>query len=160
MIPDYSSHFASLIGKRCCRQRVGRWRSLSVGFGEKVPHSKKTKADTFYGEWELGSYSSAWRIVREGRVICGSSDVVNSTEELDDMLQAIALGCVVDVLSPSPLDIRVQLESEVFIDFLCTSSDNDEMFHIFGPESLYLEYRWPNGWALGKSDTPWNLGPG
>lgn len=54
--------FGELIGKTCCRKRVGRSRSLSVGFGKKISHSKPDMADTYYGEWEIGTYSSPWRI--------------------------------------------------------------------------------------------------
>lgn len=153
---NIQSTFAALIGKRCCRQRVGRGRSLSVGFGEKVPHSKPKTADPFYGEWELGTYSSAWRVIQEGRVVCGSSDVVDSIDELDERLQAIKLGAVLAIEALSQFDIRVKLDDEVCIDFICASAEDDEMFHIFGPESLYVEYTCSEGWKAGKSNAPWS----
>jgi hypothetical protein len=127
-----------------------------VGFGEKVPHSKPKTADTFYGEWELGTYSAAWRVIREGRVVCGSLDVVDSIDELDERLQAIRLGAVIAVEEQSQFEIRVKLDDGVFIDFICASAEDDEMFHIFGPESLYVEYTCPGGWKVGKSNTPWS----
>jgi len=147
--------FAGLIGKRCCRQRVGRGLSLSVGFGEKVPQSESKAADPFYGEWEFGTYSSAWRVIQEGRVVCGSSDVVDSIEELDERLQAIKLGAVLAIETLSQLDIRIKLDGEIYIDFICASAEDDEMFHIFGPESLYVEYTCRDGWKVGKSNAPW-----
>lgn len=147
---------ATLIGKRCCRQRVGRGRSLSVGFGEKVPHSKPRTADPFYGEWELGTYSSAWRVIHKGRVVCGSSDVVDSIDELDERLQTIKLGVILVIEALSHFDIRVKLDDDVCIDFICASSEDDEMFHIFGPESLYVEYVCRDGWKVGRSNAPWS----
>lgn len=149
------SAFAELIGNPSCRQRVGRGRSLSVGFGDKVPHSKPKTADPFYGEWEIGTYSSAWRIIREGRVVCGSSDLVDSIDELDGRLQAIQLGAVVAIEALSQFDIRVKLDNGVLIDFICASAEDDEMFHIFGPENLYIEYTCPDGWKVGRSNAPW-----
>jgi len=130
-----------------------------MGFGEKVAHSKPKTEDPFYGEWEVGSYSSAWRIVREGRVVCGSSDVVDSIKDLDERLQAITLGSVMLVETLSLLDIRVKLDNGVFIDFICASKEDDEMFHIFGPENLYVEYACPDGWRIGKSNVPWVSAP-
>jgi hypothetical protein len=149
------SAFAGLLGKRCCRQRVGRGRSLSVGFGEKVPHLKTKAVDPFYGEWEIGTYRSAWRIVRDGEVVCGSLDVVDSIDELDGRLQGVPLGAVIAVEAPSKFDLRVRLDGGVFIDFVCASAEDDEMFHVFGPDSLYVEYTCADGWRVGKSSAPW-----
>jgi hypothetical protein len=144
-----------LIGKYCCRQRIGRGRSLSLGFGGKLPHSKPKTSDPFYGEWELGTYSAAWRIIREGRVVCGSLDAVDSIDELDERLQAIKLGKVLTIEVFSQFDLRVILDEDVCIDFICAAEDDDEMFHIFGPESLYIEYTCSDGWKVGKSNAPW-----
>jgi hypothetical protein len=147
--------FAGIIGKTCCRQRVGRGKSLSIGFGERILQSKPKVADPFYGEWEIGTYSSAWRIVDNSKILCGSLDVVDSIEELDEKLQQVRLGAVVDIEAVSLLDIRVKLERGVFVDFICASSEDDEMFHIFGPDNLYIEYKNIGGWEVGKSDAPW-----
>jgi hypothetical protein len=51
--------FDGILGKRCCRQRAGEYRSLSLGFGERIPHLKKKSVDSFNGEWELGTYSNS-----------------------------------------------------------------------------------------------------
>jgi hypothetical protein len=144
-----------LIGKPCCRRRVGRGRSLSVGFGKKVPHQRAKAIDDYYGEWELGSYSSAWRIIRAGLVICGSSDIVESIEELDQILQGVRLGEVVDFEVLSRLDVRINLTDGVLIDFICAAADNDETFHVFGPENLYVRYAPADQWQVGKSNSPW-----
>jgi hypothetical protein len=83
-------------------------------------------------------------------------DVVDSIDELDERLQAIRLGAVIAVEEQSQFEIRVKLDDGVFIDFICASAEDDEMFHIFGPESLYVEYTCPGGWKVGKSNTPWS----
>jgi hypothetical protein len=153
---EIQSAFAALIGERCCRQRVGRGRSLSLGFGSRVVHSRPKAEDSFYGEWELGTYSAAWRIVCDERVICGSSDLVDSADELDERLQAVKLGAIVAIEWLSLFDIRLRLDRGTFIDFIWASTEDDEMFHIFGPESLYVEYTCSDGWKVGKSNTPWN----
>lgn len=147
--------FAGLIGRQCCRQRIGRGGGLSVGFGDRVPHSKPKTVDTFYGEWEIGTYSSAWRIVQHEQIVCGSLDAVNSIEKLDEFLQTLKLGSVVAVEAISKFDIRITLNEGAHIDFMCASNDDDEMFHIFGPESICVEYKCLGGWKVGKSDVPW-----
>jgi hypothetical protein len=146
-----------LLGLPCCRLRVGRARSLSLGFGAKLPHGKPDMADAFYGEWELGSYCGTWRFVQAGRVVCGSQEAADSIQELDDSVrEAVQPGRILEVRMLSPLDVRVVLDNMV-VDFLASSSDSDgdELFHVFGPESLYIEYRPPDVWTVGRSDVPW-----
>lgn len=152
---EISNFFSVLKGKRCCRKRVGSGRSLSIGFGEKLPNLKSKTVESFYGEWEIGTYSSSWRIVVNGEIICGSMDVVDSVDELDRRVQSLFLGSIISIENISPFDIRVSLDQGVFIDFICAAADDDEIFHIFGPESLYIEYKYIDGWRIGKSNVPW-----
>ena len=149
------SAFSGLFGKQCCRQRVGEWRSLSIGFGEKVPHTDNRTADSYYGEWEIGTYSSAWRIICGDRLLCGSMNLVDFFGDLDQELQRIQLGIVCDIEALSSFDIRVKLDNEIFIDFFGMSTVEDEMFHIFGPDSLYVEFKLIDGWTVCRSDIPW-----
>lgn len=151
---NVSRDLAEMIGKKCCRQRVGEWHSLSLGFGQKVYHSKKT-VDSFYGEWEVGTYSSAWRIIRSGEVLCGSKDNVNSLTELDNNLQDVLLGVIQSIELLSRFDIRINLDNEVNIDFMQISVEEDEIIHFFGPNNLFVEYRVSTGWKSGKSNEPW-----
>ena len=144
-----------LVGKPACRQRVGRGRSLSIGFGERVPHQKKSLPDSFYGEWELGTYTAAWRILQFGAVICGSADVVDSIEELDRKLQGIKIGAILTMDLLSSHDVRFCLDNAMTIDFMCASSEEDETVHLFGPNNLYLEFIAPDNWKLGASNLPW-----
>lgn len=142
------SMFADFMGKPCCRQRVGEWRTLSIGFGARVPHTSQKSVDSFYGEWEIGTWSAAWRILHGTKVLCGSKDLVDSTEELDKKLQNVHLGRILDIENLSPLDVRVTLDDGVYIDFICVSDIDDEMFHIFAPNDLYIEFK----------DARWNFG--
>ena len=141
MISDKNVHdaLAPAIGKPCCPQRVGRGRSLSVDFGERVLNQRDTTMDPFYGEWEFGTYSSAWRIVQAGHVVCGSSDIVDSISELNGRLRVIPFGAIVSLEQTSRFDIRLLLDGELSIDFMCASNDGDHIFHIFGPNNIYIE---------------------
>jgi hypothetical protein len=144
-----------LLGKPCCRRRVGRSRSLALGFGERLVHSKTHLPDTFYGEWELGSYTASWRVLRGQRVVCGSNDAVASIEELNARIQGIDIGSVTALRMLSTLDVRVELDTGLSVDFLDATSDDDESFHVFGPEHLYVEFSQATGWKVGVSNRPW-----
>jgi hypothetical protein len=146
------SAIADLIGKTCCRQRVGRMRSLSIGFGDKIPHGKSRLADDFYGEWEIGTYSAAWRVVHKETILCGSQDIVDSLSELDERLSKIVFGRIKEISSISKFDIRVYFDGETCLDFLGAASEEDELFHIFCPGNLYVEYSISGGWKIGKSN--------
>jgi hypothetical protein len=145
---------ARIIGKRCCRQRAGEYRSLSLGFGEKVPHVRKKSVDSFKGEWELGTYSSAWRIVKNGAILCGSMNPVDSNEELEQQVEAIQLGAVMAIEMLSKFDIRITLDDGTLVEFMCASNYDENMFHIFGPDHIFLGYKSTDGWRLGKSNEP------
>ena len=142
---------ADLIGKDCCRQRVGRMRSLSLGFGKKIPHGKARLVDDFYGEWEIGTYLAAWRVVHDGRILCGSQDIVDSVPELDERLSKIKFGRIKTISVFSKFDIRINFDGEKYLDFLGSGSDDDELFHIFCPESMHIEYSISGGWKIGKT---------
>lgn len=149
-LSDRALHSAlmNLTGKACCRQRVGRMRTLSLGFGEKIPHGNPRLVDGFHGEWELGTYSAAWRIIRDEKILCGSQDVVDSLSELDVRLGKIEIGRIESVCLASRFDVRVSLDGNMHIDFFGADSGDDEIFHIFCPDGLYLAYSILGGWKV------------
>lgn len=155
-IPSEIQHMITeLYGKNCCRQCVGRGRSLSIGFGQKILRRRTAVAEYYYGEWEIGTYSSAWRIVSGDRILLGSRNTVDAIKELDSKLQEITIGKVVDIVTPSIFDVAVRLDSNVTVEFMCASSEEEEMFHVFCPNSVFMEYSVLKGWRSGPSDAPW-----
>lgn len=142
-----------LFRKPCCRKRVGRGKSLDIGFGEKIFH-KKNLIDDFYGEWEVGGYSSSWRVIQGESIICGSQDAVSSIDELNKRINTIDFGGIQTLVMASKYDIRLVFDNGVSLEFICASADDDEMFGIFGPEKFYLGYNPISGWLMGKSNEP------
>lgn len=142
---------SGLLGSTCCRQRVGRSRSLSLGFGKKTPHGNSRLVDDYYGEWEIGTFSAAWRVISNGTILCGSQDVVDSLSELDERIEKIQFGQIRSISLASQFDVRVTFD-EMYIEFLATASEQDEIFHIFCPQNLCVEYSIAGGWSAGKSD--------
>ncbi len=83
----------TLIGKKCCRAGIGQYKGLTLGFGERVYHGNEKIAFPYYGEWELGSHCSAWRVVKHERILCGSrSDVEDLDSWAKDGLRGVAFG--------------------------------------------------------------------
>ena len=146
-----------MFGKPCCRKRVWRSRSLSLGFGKKVYHKSPPfkLVDAFYGEWEIGTYCYAWRVIKNETILCASSDAVDSVDELDAAIKRIKFGRVVSLEQLTNLDVRVGFDSGIAVDFLATVSDEDEGFHIFCPENKFIGFTVGSGWTIGPSNKPW-----
>jgi hypothetical protein len=155
MIEEIDNYIAALIGQPCCRKRIGRGRSLSIGFGKKVYHQKSNLSDSYYGEWEVGSYSSGWRIVKREKILIGSNDALDSISDFNNRLAELSLGRFQGISQPTHIDIRVHLDCGASIDFLAATSESDESFHLFGPSALYIQFSPVEGWKVGQSDQPW-----
>ena len=141
-----------LIGKKCCRVRVGASKSLSMGFGEKIYHNNNKLEDAYYGEWEIGTYYCAWRVIKGDKIMCGASDPTESIEELNRDINRIKFGSIVSIAKLTSFDVRVEFDNEIVVDFLPTISDQDELFHIFCPDNLYIELSFEGKWLIGKSN--------
>lgn len=152
--PNVQDALNGLFGKRCCRLRAGEHRSLSLGFGEKIPHSRKRSVDSFKGEWEVGTYTAAWRIIRDGEIISGSMTPAESNDDMERQVEGIHLGSVQSIEMLSRFDIRLVLDGGMSIDFIGVSSDDDEMFHVFGPNHLLVKYYCAGKWSIGQSNIP------
>jgi hypothetical protein len=146
-----------IFGKACCRQRVSAPRGLRLGFGDKVFHGNPRLVDAYYGEWEIGTYYCAWRVLQGDRVICGSSDSVESINELDAAIRQITFGAIQSIEHITPLDVRVRCDSGILIDFLTTTSDGTEecLGIIHNSTHRAAEFTLDHGWRMGASNLPW-----
>ena len=154
MNSDVMGLVEQIVGKPCSRKEVGRRRSLSLGFGSEIRSAIKLN-EKVYREWEIGTYRSAWRVVRGGIVLCGSQDVVDSIDELNLALGRIDLGRFVSLRQLADLDVRIEFDSDTAVDFLATTSDEDECFHIFCPGQRFIEFSVRGGWKTGPANRPW-----
>lgn len=154
MVAQLEAYLVTLIGQPCCRKRIGRGKSLSLGFGKKVFHGNAKLVDEYYGEWELGSYYPGWRIVQGGKILCASQDSVDSLQELQIRLDKLALGSFISLSQTTEFDARIDLEGGFHVDFLGAISDDDKTFQIFGPAALFVGFSPLQGWFVGKSNEP------
>ena len=141
-----------LKGKECCRVKVGEYKSLSLGFGKRIYHNNPKLNDTYYGEWEIGTYYCAWRIIQDGQILCDPIDA--EEKELAFCVKKLTFGKFLFLEQLNNFDVRVRLENGFVVDFLSSTSD-DEYFHIFAPKNQYVELRQGGIWALGRTDQPW-----
>ena len=153
MNEEIRSTIEKCMGEPCTRTDVGRMKSLSLGFGDE-DQRKRERHDKNYRLWEFGTYNCAWRIIRDGRVLCGSQDPAD-VAELDLIVGSIELGRFASILQMNELDIRVSFDNGVAIDFITTFSDDDECLHIFVPEHRCIKFSIRTGWKIGPSDKPW-----
>jgi len=143
-----------MLGKLCCRKRVWSFKSLALGFGKKIQHSGKL-VDDFYGEWEIQTYCYAWRLIKDGKILCGSGDAVDHVNELTAVLKCVKFGRIISLEQLTALDVRIGFDTGISIDFLAAVSDEDEGITIFCPDNKCVKFTVGNGWKIGPSNKPW-----
>jgi hypothetical protein len=145
---------AELFGKPSCRQRVGRMSSLSVGFGERIPHGKPRMVDDFYGEWELGTYSAKWNISSGEEILCSNHNISGKDLiELDEKVNKLPLGKIRAIEFVSKSFVLVRLDGDIHIDFIVQDEEddeNEEFFHVFCPNNVFVACSFRKGWIVDK----------
>lgn len=138
-----------MLGKSCCRQRIGEWNSIHLGFGEKVYHHKNT-LDGFYGEWEAGTYSSNWKIYHNDSLLLTSKDDHN---DLDIRLQKIFFDRLKEIeVIENSLTIKLSFTNDISIFFYEIPNEPDtEIIHFFIPHNYYVELHPKDGWKVEKA---------
>ena len=144
-----------LVGKKCCRARIGDSRSLSLGFGRRIRHGNPKLLDKFYGEWEIGTYYCAWRVRKKNTILLAKNDHEEKEGELDERLQRINFGRIRSIDQTTRIDVRVSFEDGIFVEFLATISDDDEYFHVFGPDNFHIDLSRNGKWTVSKSNEPY-----
>jgi hypothetical protein len=140
-----------LSGMACQAIRIGTDKGLSLAFGKMITNHRTNSAVKEYGEWELGSFFPVWRIMVAGRIILGSQDISGSLNDMNSQISSLP-GNLKNIESLTNFDIKVSFDCGTEIEFIHASSDEDEIFHIFGPDNVYVEYQYPGGWKISRSD--------
>jgi hypothetical protein len=158
-LKGYEKLTSPIIGMPCCRVAVGEHKSFSVGFGASVKNTGKLPGPRFYGEYEMGTYSAFWRIEKQKETIfCKSDDFgqLDVRDSLSNMLSGLTFSHL-EVEARAKLILYLSGDRRLIFDG--TSCDReDEIFHIFLPNSEYLEYSWERGWRVGPAKGPWRGG--
>lgn len=133
-----------------------------MGFGKKIPTNNSKSRDGYYGEWEIGTYESAWRVIQSGKIICASHDASASLTpetpaDIDQMFREITFGRLLSIQKKNTWDFVINFECGISIHLFGASSnaDDGDFFHIFCPEKKIIAYEAGVGWYVGASDQPW-----
>ena len=153
--PEVKMLIGSLLGLGCCRRQAYKKGGLSLGFGNQVPNDRGPSNTPFYGEWEMGSYYGSWRIGKAGNILCASQDMSIDPSDCKNKLAEVELERIVAFDQLSDLDVRVKFRNGVFVDFLATTSYDDDLFHIFCPGNIYIQLSNGGIWRMCESDKPW-----
>ncbi len=145
------SELTDIFGIRCSGQRAGERKSLTIGFGEKIPHPTLRRPEAVRSEWELRTYRAAWRLCRDGILIVGSRDLVDSDLELDEKLKALDAQCIRSIEVMEKFDVRVTLDRGFTVDFFWVASDDEEILTVSNVVTrLYVTYAGTAGWVVGE----------
>jgi len=158
-LKGYENLTSPIIGMPCCRVSVGEHKSFSIGFGAAVKNAGELPGPRFYGEYEMGTYSAFWLIEKQKETIfCKSDDFekLYIRESLSRTLGGLTFLCL-EMESRAKIILYMSGDSRLIFDgALCDRED--EIFHIFLPNSEYLEYSWERGWRVGPAKGPWRGG--
>ncbi len=143
-IPDQLNQ---MLNQPCCRQRVGEWKSLHLGFGKKIFHHKKRCIDMFYGEWEVGTYSSNWAVEVNGIILLSSSDQKTNCES-DQALQQFNFSHLKKIeLIDNDTTIKLSFNEINLLFYVIEDEEEIEVVHFFFPNQ-YFDYHPNRGWAM------------
>lgn len=142
---DIQQELNTVFGQTCCRQHVGNDLSLFLGFGE-IVFAKNPRGAAPHGKWEIGTYRSAWRMIENHSIICGSKELVDSADELrQEVVKLAGLECT-KILMLTQFDVRVEFDRGFCVDFFGVFGDDDDVFHMFLPQgrvvSLSIRGEW------------------
>jgi hypothetical protein len=150
---DVEQEMNSILGQPCCRQSVGNDLSLFLGFGG-IVSVKNPRGETLHGKWEIGSYRSAWRIIHNHSIICGSRELIDSVDELRQQLVKLdGVNCI-KIGMLTEFDVRVVFDRELCVDFLGAFGDDDEVFHAFLPQDRVVSLSLQGGWVSQVASQP------
>ena len=143
-----------MVEKNCCLVKVGCYKSIRIGVGE-VVEIKNPRFTAFHGAWEIGAYNAAWRVIQNGKIVCGSSDPIDQIQELQVVLDGLKFGLFRAITPLSAFDFRIVFNNETTIDILCTFQNSDEIIHIFFPDGWVASYAYRVGWDIELGRKPW-----
>ena len=154
-IPDHILERLSPLKKIDCDvRRVSEGNSLTLGFGQRNYHNDKSLGHEYYSEWELRTFYSLWRVVKNGCVICCSHQDESNGKAIQGFIDQMQLTNITSIEMLSNLDVSIFFD-EIRFDFLSADNDNeDEIINFYCPENIYIGFSPNDGWELTLSDVP------
>ncbi|AFM40484.1 Protein of unknown function (DUF3027) [Desulfosporosinus acidiphilus SJ4] len=137
MKKDFPELLYQAVGLSCCDASFSYGNVLCIGLGERVYYTHPSLRDVFRGEWDIRSYNSAWRLVKDNQIICGYYDL---QEESGPKLELLIGHKLIDIKKISCLDVGFIFDDGFEIDFLGQSSSG-RILEILLPGDINLELK-------------------
>lgn len=137
----------NLIGLNCCYLRVGYGSNLKIGLGKKLFYKNPKLKGKFHGEWDILSRMTTWRIIKNGKFLCGFDDEI---ELCNIVLSDLECGKVTKIVQGSYSDISISFSNDIDIDFFSNSLGDPKLIVIGGNRVSYELTL--NGWEYESSD--------
>ena len=154
---DIQQELDTVLGQTCCRQYVGSDLSLFIGFGG-IIFVKNIRGTSYpHGKWEIGTYRSAWRMIENQRIICGSKCLFDSVEELRQKIVKLEGAKCTGIRMLTEFDVRIEFDQGYCVDILGVFGDEDELFHMFLPQRRVLALSIGGEWSAEDDNSPLHL---
>lgn len=115
-----------LVGKPCCYIKIGYGSNFRIGAGEKIYYKNPKLHGKFHGEWDIICRSYAWRIIKNGKFLCGSDDEI---EDIEEIIETLNLGVFTKIERErkAGIDFSLHFEDGIIVDYFCCSTNDNQM---------------------------------
>lgn len=144
------SLLSEMIGKSCCDIRIRHGNVFLLAMGDKIPYDNPRLKDRYHGEWDLMVEDCAWRVLRDGKFVCGSGD---DLEVWDSRVQNLMSLKLKDIIQVSAVDISFLFDKGYEISIIGTSQV-DNYFTILCPNNFFAQFNSSGEWIIGDSNEP------
>jgi len=144
---DIPDDLQKLIGRSCCQARL-ICNELALSFGKKIKHQFENQ-NVELREWEISSGTSAWRLIKSNKIVCGSYD--------DDVscLNSLVNKTLIDIRQTSHFDVSLYFNNGYEVCFLAQSQSRDSLNIIVHDQ--YIAFVPGNKWVSRSSEVPLEL---
>ena len=140
-----------ILNQNLCRIDFRKDKSLFLGIGNRIYSTAENRCVSFYGEWEIGTYNSSWRIIKDNKICLASeSDIVKESYKEIVIDKIITLLQIQEI---TPFDLRFIFSDGLIIDFFNCYCDEDEMIHVLKNDGTWWEKDFCGIWHKGLSSS-------
>ncbi len=150
LISEVNSLIEPMFGTKCCLVSMRDNRSIYFAFDRLIVEEGLVLKGQSHGLWEIGSYSSAFRVISDGQVVLASGNgyAEYSPEEINESLGVLEFGSILSMRMLTEFDVRIEFSTGLMVDFLCVFEGEDEVVHIFCPGGRVVVYTVCDGWNV------------
>lgn len=139
-----------MLGQSFCYAEIGYSGAFKIGLGNRIFYDHPRLSHLFHGEWDIITISSAWRIIKDEKIICGSYDFL---EENESKFNTLVFGILLNINCTPPYGLALSFSSGIRIEYW-NQSATDNSLEILAPNNTYLELDHKGIWKESCSNIP------